>query len=117
MREAFLRLGEAAEAFLAGLAACFPRNCGFHARIILRLKERYHTEDIHRAMRHATLYQAFDGKAVERIVAARAKPRTLESVRNERAGQSLAQALPEIRQRPLAEYGQLFSTQGDDDGP
>lgn len=115
VREAFLRLGEAAEAFLAGLARAFPRNGGFHARLILRLKERYHSEDIHRALQHAALYQAFDGKAVERIVTARAKPRTLESVRNEAAAQSLSQALPEIRQRPLAEYGRLFLPLEDDD--
>jgi transposase len=108
VREAFLAIGEAAREFLAGLTSRHPRNCGFHARYILRLKEHYETSDIHKALVHALRYQAFDAKSVERILHARAVVRTLESIRNERAGRELEQTLPKITQRPLEEYGALF---------
>jgi hypothetical protein len=109
VREAFLAIGEAAREFLAGLTSRHPRNCGFHARYILRLKESYETGDIYNALVHALRYQAFDAKSVERILHARAVPRTLESIRNKRAGQELEQTLPKITQRPLEEYGALFA--------
>jgi len=113
VREAFIALGESAETFLSGLTEKQPRNCGFHARHILRLKEHYETNDIHDALVHALRYQAFDAKSVERILRARAVPRTLESIRNERAGRDLEQTLPKITQRPLAEYGALFNQETD----
>jgi transposase len=113
VREAFTSLGEAAATFLAGLTERYPRNCGFHARHILRLKEHYETKDIHDALIHALRYQAFDAKSVERILRARAVPRTLESIRNERAGRDLEQTLPKIKQRALAEYEALFNQETD----
>lgn len=108
VRDAFMALGEAAEEFLGGLIERHPRNCGFHARYILRLKERYQSEDIHKALKHALRYEAFEGRAIERILRAKATPRTLESIRNERARQELQKALPRITQRPLDEYSELF---------
>lgn len=108
VRETFLALGGAAEAFLCGLKDAYPRNCGFHARYILHLKERYHADDIHAALAHASKYWAFDGKTVERILTARAKPRTLESIRDDHARRMLEHALPQISQRPLAEYCRLL---------
>lgn len=109
VREAFLSLGEVSEEFLRGLTDRHPRNCGFHARHILRMKEHYQSDDIHRALEHALRYQAFDGAAVERILRAKASPRTLESIRNERAQQELQKALPKITQRSLAEYSELLT--------
>jgi hypothetical protein len=106
VREAFLALGEGAQGFLDGLQKI--RNAGFHARSILQLKQRFHTEDIHRALEHARRYHAFDAKAVERILAAQAQPRTLESIRNETARQQLGAGLPRIEQRSLAEYRDLL---------
>ena len=108
VREAFLAFGEMAGPFLKGLTTRHPRNCGFHARSILRLKENYQSEDIHRAIEHALRYQAFEGRAIERILRARAIPRTLESIRNERARRELQKALPQITQRPLAQYSELL---------
>ena len=64
---------------------------------------------IRKALCHAIRYYAFDGKSVERILKARAKPRTLESVRNEQASKRL-EDLPKIRQRPLSAYGKLLSS-------
>jgi len=58
------------------------------------MKEHYQSEDIHRAIEHALRYQAFEAGAIERILRAKATPRTLESIRNERAGRELQKALP-----------------------
>jgi transposase len=115
VRGAFCRLGESAAAFLEGLKERYPRNCGYHARLILNLKERYHSDDIYRACVHASRYQAFDAKAVERIVMARARPRTLESIRNERARQALAETLPPIKQRPLDEYCRMLTQEANNE--
>jgi len=104
VKDAFMQLGESAEYFLKGLKENHPRNCGHHARLILNMKQRYHTEAINRALEHATRYHAFDAKAIERILKANAKPRTLESIRNENAAGILKKNLPEIKQRSLDEY-------------
>ena len=123
VQEAFAALGPEAESFLAGLKHKYPRNPGFHARAILRLKEHYHCDDIHRALVHAARYQAFDARQVERIVKARAKPRDLESIRNEQARQHLETVLPPVRQRTLESYDHLLcgtaqapAGEGEEDG-
>lgn len=116
VREAFLELGEMAEVFLKGLTERHPRNCGFQARSILRMKEHYQSDDIHRAIEHAIRYQAFEAKAIERILRAKAIPRTLESVRNERAREELQKTLPKITQRPLDQYSELCRKDNDDVG-
>ena len=116
VRGAFLELGEMAEAFLKGLTERYPRNCGFHARYILRMKEHYQSDDIHRAIEHAIRYQAFEARAIERILRAKATPRTLESIRNERAREELQKALPKITQRPLEQYSELLREDNDYDG-
>lgn len=113
VKEAFLALGESTGPFLAGLKEKYPRNCGFHARFILHLKETYHADDITMALHHALRYQAFDAKAIERILLAKAKPRTLESVRNEQARRDLEKTLPRIEQRPLDEYCDLLNEEQD----
>jgi len=105
----FMELGEHAEEFLRGLKSGQPKNAGFHARYILHLKERYNCDDIDSALGHACRYHAFDCKAVERILLSKAQPRTLESIRNERAAQELRKALPRINQRPLEEYSVLLN--------
>lgn len=115
VREAFTALGDAAEEFLKGLTEKHPRNCGFHARYILRMKEHYESGDIERALEHALRYHAFDGHAVERILKGRAEPRTLESVRNEKARRDLEQTLPRIAQRSLHEYSELLEKDDEDE--
>jgi transposase len=116
VREAFMELGAMAEEFLKGLTEKHPKNCGFHARYILRMKEHYQGDDIYRAIEHALQYQAFDGKAIERILRAKAMPRTLESARNERARRELQKALPKITQRPLKEYSELLKQENENEG-
>ena len=105
----FLELGDHAEDFLRGLKTSHSKNAGFHARYILQQKERYHCDDINRALGHACLYHAYDCKAVERILFAKAPTRTLEAIRNERAAQELRKAMPSINQRPLTEYAVLLN--------
>jgi transposase len=107
VKEAFLSLGDSAQAFLDGLKGRHRHHCGFQARYILRLKERYHCEDIHAAMLHALKYCAFEAKAVERILKARHTPRQLESM-STRSARQCATLLPEIKQRPLEEYSELI---------
>jgi len=109
VREQFLKLGEDAGEFLRGLQLTHSKNPGFHARYILHMKERYHSDDINRALGHACRYHAYDCKAVERILATKARPRTLEAIRNERAAEQLRAALPKINQRSLADYSVLFT--------
>ncbi len=113
VKEAFLSLGDCTETFLEGLKGRHRHHCGFQARYILRLKERYHCEDIHAAMLHALKYYAFEAKAVERILKARHSPRQLEYMSSRSASQGLA-LLPEIKQRPLEEYSGLFKEPVDD---
>jgi transposase len=108
VRETFLALGEATEDFLAGLQKSCPRNAGYHARRILLLKDTYSGDDIHRALVHALRYHAHDCMAVERILKARARPRTLEQHLHQRNAARLRGALPRIEQRSLSEYGVLL---------
>ena len=110
-----MELGEMAEEFLKGLTQRHPKNCGFHARYILRMKETAQSDDIHSAIEHALQYQAFEGKAIERILRAKAVPRTLESIRNERARQELQKALPKIMQRSLDEYSELLRQENENE--
>ena len=62
VKVAFWALGDGAQVFLTGLKGKHPRNCGFHARFILQLKEKYCCDDINGALAHAARYQAFDGR-------------------------------------------------------
>jgi hypothetical protein len=109
VREQFLELGEDADEFLRGLKLTHSKNPGFHVRYILHLKERYHSDDINRALGHACRYHAYDCKTIERILAAKSTPRTLESIRNDQAKEQLRAALPLINQRSLADYSVLFT--------
>ena len=59
---------------------------------------------------------AFDAHAVERILKAKAEPRTLESARNEKARRDLEKALPRITQRSLNEYVELLEKNDEDAG-
>lgn len=108
VREQFLALGGGAEEFLVGLIGKRARSAGLWLRMILALKEHYHSDDIALALHHAVRYQAFDAKAIERILKAKAHPRTLEMARNERAAEELRAGLPKIAQRPLSEYNALL---------
>jgi hypothetical protein len=117
VRESFERLGENAPEFLAGLRIKHPSHAGFHARRILLLKERYNADDIDTACGRANRYHAYDSGAIERILAAQAAPRSLESIRNEKARGELEKTLPPVKQRSLLEYSRLFEIKEDADEP
>lgn len=109
VRQSFESLGTDAAQFLAGLTQRHPRVAGFHARRILVMRDQYHSDDIYNALTHALRYQAFDAKAVERILRARATPRTLEQMEQQRAGKALSE-LPKFTQRPLSNYEYFSAT-------
>ena len=108
VRETFLALGDATEDFLVGLQRSFPRNSGYHARRILLLKDTYNSDDIHRALLHALRYDACDCLAVERILKARFRPRTLEQCLHQQSAELLRNALPQVEQRHLSDYQVLL---------
>ena len=78
LRAAYHDLGDAADDFLAALERAQPRSAAYHARQILAFRERYQTDDVLAAMAHACQYGAFEHRAIERILAARAAPRRLD---------------------------------------
>jgi transposase len=77
LKDAFAGIGEAGALFFAGLCTAQRRFAGYHARQILLLRERYSTDDIGAALAHARSFGAFECRAIERILAARAAPRRL----------------------------------------
>ncbi len=104
VREAFLALGTAAADFLKGLERHHPRRCGYYAREILSYKECYHSDDINRALAHASAYNAFEAAAIARILKAKMTRRTLESYTADAASKLLGEHTPTIGQRDLDKY-------------
>ena len=109
LRCAFDQMGEDAAQFFAALSAALPRHAGHHARHILVLRERYSTQDLCAALRHARSFGALDHHAVERILAARTTPRSLAEYVTEDTAHRLDQILGASTTRPrdLQEYDQL----------
>jgi hypothetical protein len=77
LRATFADLGDAALDFYAGLTRRGTRQCGYQARQVLLLRERFTSEDLALALGHAKTYGAFEHRAVARILESRATPRTL----------------------------------------
>jgi hypothetical protein len=87
------------------------RRCGKNeAACVLGLLATYHREDLARALERAARYRAFSWSAVERILAAQARPRsaweTLETEAQEQLGEILRQA--PLSARSTAEYQPLL---------
>src|SRR5262249_44775061 len=127
LREVFAEWGAEGAFFLDELVR--TRRCGKNeAARVLGLLATYHREDLARALERATRYRAYSWSAVERILAAQARPRSVwESLEAEAQEQ-----LDEIfRQSPLsvrstAEYQSLLEetahgvedeTEDDQDSP
>ena len=96
-------------AFFRLMSAGPPRLWGHHARQILLLRERFATADLDAALAHAARFGAFDHHAIERILAARATPRSLDEYVAEQTVRRVADALGQTRTAPrdLAEYDRL----------
>lgn len=106
---AFAHMGEGAAEFFRLMSAGAPRVWGWQARQILLLRERYSTDELDRALAHAASFGALDRAAVERILVARATPRTLDEYVAEETARRIATALGEVRTEPrdLTEYDRL----------
>jgi len=109
LRATFEQLGEGGAEFSRLLAVTPGRLWGRQARQILLLRERYDTADLNSALAHAALYGAFDHKAIERILAARAQPRSLDEYVAEDTIARIAALLGQDRKqaRDLTEYDRL----------
>ena len=109
IRMAFDHVGEHAAEFFRLMSAAPTRIWGHQARQILLLRERYSTADLDVALRHANAFGAFEFRAVERILAARATTRSLDEYVAEQTVRRIAEALGDTRTAPrdLTEYDRL----------
>lgn len=106
---AFANMGEHAAEFFRLMSQGSPRVWSAQARQILRLRERYATDEIDRALGHAAAFGACDFRSVERILAARAQPRTLDEYVAEDTTRRLDATLGPARAAPrdLTRYDRL----------
>lgn len=111
LRNAFADIGDEAALFLAGLETAQRRFAGYHARQILLLRERYATADLAAALAHARSFGAFECRAIERILAARAAPRRLAEYAAEQTARKLDEpGGPDAFLHDLDEYDRLPTT-------
>jgi hypothetical protein len=111
---AFRNMGERAAAFFDQMSRGSVRVFAGQARRILLLRERYRTEELESALSHAAAFGAFEYAAVERILAARATPRTLDEYVAEDTARCIEQTLGHVRTEPrdLTEYDRLPVSRG-----
>lgn len=109
LRSTFEQMGAGGTEFSRLLAVTPARLWGRQARQILLLRERYDTADLDSALAHAALYGAYEHKAVERILTARAQPRSLDEYVAEDTIARIAASLGQYREqaRDLTEYDRL----------
>jgi transposase len=109
LRKAFDDMGEDGTLFFTGLAIAHNRHCGYHARQILALRERFATSDVGAALRHARAFGAFEHQAIGRILTARAAPRSLAEYVDDDLARKLEQNLDprDLLPRDLDEYDRL----------
>jgi len=109
VKVAFEGMGERAAAFFRLMSLGAPRVWGAQARQILLLRERFRTTDVDAALGHAAAFGALDHRAVERILAARAMPRTLDEYVAEETTRRIEETLGHARTQPrdLTEYDRL----------
>jgi transposase len=79
LEAAFLRLGEAARDFHAGLVAQRGAGAGHHLQKLLKLADRHGGDVVTAAMRHAAGYGNFSADAVARVIAGRQMPRARDA--------------------------------------
>jgi hypothetical protein len=109
LKERFATLGAEAVRFLEALIQ--TRRCGKdEAFRVLGLLSTYGREDLVKALERAGRYRAFSFSAVERILAAEARPRSDWEALQEEAREHLDDLLrePSLSPRPTAEYQQLL---------
>jgi transposase len=109
LKQRFAEFGPEGVLFLDELIRA--RRCGKdEAARVLSLLATYHREDLVRALERAARYRAFSWSAVERILAAQARPRTgwesLAAEAREQLGEMLRQS--SLDARSTAEYQPLL---------
>ena len=109
LRVAFDNVGERAADFFRQMSAGAPRVWSSPARRILLLRERYSTEELDLALGHAASFGALDLPSVERILAARSLPRSLDEYVAEETARRIEETLGHARTEPrdLTEYDRL----------
>ena len=114
LRERFAELGPLCVRFLDSLLKA--QRCGWdQAQKVLSLLGTYRKEDVLAALERAVRYGAFSAKAVERILAVQARPKTnLERMTEEESGR-LAELLSDdpTPPRPATEYQHLLFIEPD----
>ena len=125
LKQRFAGFGSEGVLFLDELVR--TRRCGKEeAARVLGLLATYHREDLARALERAARYRAFSWSAVERILAAQARPRSawesLQADAQEQLNEILRQS--PVSTRSTAEYQSLLEetaihdeTNEDDDSP
>lgn len=112
LRERFAELGEGAVRFLDGLLR--DQRCGkAQARKVLTFLATYARRDLVAALDRAVRFGAYSAGAVERILAARAKPKSVLEALAEEAPQETRRLRPDlfdepVPPRPMSEYRQLL---------
>lgn len=118
LREGYARMGEAAVRFLDGLLG--SRRYGKdEAQKVLALLGTYAQADVLRALARAAHYRAFSLRAVERILAATARPKSLLETLADEARLRLEQLHPDppVPPRSTAEYQFLLEGPLDEKQP
>ena len=109
LKERFTELGVKAVRFLEAILQ--TRRCGKDEALrVLGLLGTYGRADLVKALERACRYRAFSFSAVERILAAQARPRSDWEALQEEAREHLDDVLrePSLSPRPTAEYQQLL---------
>ena len=116
LKERFAEFGSDGIVFLDELVR--TRRCGKNeAARVLGLLATYHREDLARALERATRYHAFSWSAVERILAAQARPRSMREALVAEAQEQLDDILRQapVAARPTADYQVLLEETETDD--
>jgi transposase len=118
LAERFHALGPAARRFLDGLLAK-QRQGKYQAQHVLALLASYERSDWLAALERAVRFGAYSRAAVERILAATAKPRSILACLAEQERQHLEPYLRDdpVAARPTAAYQHLLTPEASSDGP
>jgi len=117
LRERFGELGASARRFLDGLLR--EQRCGKNqARRVLALLSTYSRKDLFAALDRAVRFGAYSAQAIERILAAQAKPKSVLQALADEAPEALRRQLEPLAGEPVsprrtAEYQQLGEERND----
>ncbi len=115
VRDRFEQLGPLASRFFDGLVqTCrYPYQQGLR---VLALLATYQRQDLEAALQHAVRYGAYSSKAIERILAAQARPKPHFHALTHQQRQALIPLMNDepVRPRPTGFYGTLIPSETSD---